>query len=143
MTTHTIRTEGQRQQVLDFIARLDLSKPWSVGVKRKTKSRSPSQNNLMHKWFGIIAAETGNSIEGVKDFYRKEFLGQVIVEMGDKEHEVGRSTTTLSTAEMSAFMDQILGHATGELGIMLPLPEEMHLRGMKMSDSEAPKEQGE
>jgi len=135
MTAHTIRTEDQRQQVMNLIARLDLSKPWSVEVKRKTKSRTTSQNALMHKWFGIIADETGHGAEEIKEIYRDMFLGKTVVLLGDDEHAVGKSTTKLSTAEMSAFMDQILGHATGELGIMLPLPEEMHLRPPS-SDSE-------
>lgn len=129
MPAHIIKDEIQRQQVIGLIERLDLSKPWSVEVKRKTKSRSLSQNALMHKWFGIIAAETGHGVEEIKEIYRDMFLGKTVVLLGDDEHAIGKSTTKLSTAEMSAFMDQILGHATGELGIMLPLPEEMHLRG--------------
>ena len=117
-----IRDEKSRQIALDFIAGLNLDKEWDVTVERHKDKRSLSQNALLHRWFGIIADETGNTRDDIKEAYRDMFLDKVPVQIGGKECLVGRSTTKLSTAEMAEFMDKVQAHAASELGILLPLP---------------------
>ena len=123
-----LRDEDTRRRVLEMIGQLNLERPWSVVVEPYVKKRSLSQNALFHKWVGIIAESTGNSLEDVKEAYRDMFLDKVPVRFGDEERMVGRSTKTLNTKEMSEFMDKVSEHASTELGILLPLPEELHQR---------------
>ena len=121
-----VRDENARQAVLSLISGLNLNgKGWQVTVQAYTKKRSLSQNALLHNWLGIIAEETGNRTDEVKEAYRGMFLPQVPVEFGDREILIGTSTTRLSTEEFSAFLDCVYAHATQELGILLPLPDEI------------------
>lgn len=124
-----LRDEATRERLLDAIRRLNIEKPWKVTIERYVKRRSVSQNALLHSWLGIIAESTGNSLDSLKDAYKDMFLPMVPIQLGDEEKMVRRSTATLDTKEMSAFMDAIYAHATGELGILLPLPEEGFLDG--------------
>ncbi len=133
MPAHFLNNETRRGEIIGMIQNLDLSKPWIVEVKRKTNKRTLSQNALLHKWLQIIAEETGNSIDDVKEAYRVMFLGEVPVNIGDAEVMVGLSTTKLDTRAMSEFCDKVYSHATGELGLLLPLPEERHLNGRESS----------
>ena len=123
-----IRDEVIRVRVMDLIAKLDLRKPWEITVKPYRKKRTLSQNGLMHMWLGIIADHLGYGIDEVKDIYRDKFLPKVPRQFGDEERMVGRSTVSLDTAEMGAFCDKIYAHATSELGLLLPIPEELHQR---------------
>jgi hypothetical protein len=125
-TKHLIRDEHGRHAILTLIGCLTLSgKVWQITVQPYTKKRSLSQNALLHTWFGLVAEETGNRVDEVKEAYRGMFLPQVVVDFGDREILIGTSTTRLSTEEFSAFLDCVYAHATQELGILLPLPDEI------------------
>ncbi len=122
----TINNETNRKRVMEFIAGLRLDgRSWAIQVERRQHKRSLPQNALLHLWLAQIARETGNTQADVKEAYREMFLPKVPVRLGDEDHLVGRSTTKLSKAEMGEFLDQIHAHAAQELGIMLPLPEEL------------------
>lgn len=120
-----IRDEPMRERVIDLIRQLDLAKGWRVSVAPYKRSRSLEQNNLYHKWCGVIAAETGNSHDAIHEFCKAEFLPPVFVEVGGKVREVRQTTTTLKVQEMSAFMDAVYAWASSDLGLILPIPEEL------------------
>ena len=123
-----LRDETVRAHLMAAISRLRLDKPLEVIIQPHRKKRSLSQNAYLHMILGIIADETGNSLDDVKEAYRDMFLGKVPMQWGGEERMVGRSTTTLDTMEANVFIDKIRAHAATELGIVLPLPEEQHLR---------------
>ena len=105
--------------------RLNGTLKWELTFKRHQMKRSLSQNGLLHKWFDLIAKETGNGPEDVKDAYKALYLGQVPVRLaGNEEIMVPKNTRALVTREFSHFMEQVYAHATQELGIILPIPEE-------------------
>lgn len=120
-----LRDEVMRARVLRLVMSLDLKKPWRVTVEPYRRSRSLEQNNLYHKWVGIIAAETGNSHDAVHEWCKHEFLAAAFVDMGGKVREIRRSTTTLKVDEMSAYMNAVYAWATSDLGLLLPIPEDL------------------
>ena len=122
---YIVRDEYMRTRVADLIARLDLSKPWQITVEPHRARRSLNQNNLYHLWVGIIAAHTGNSHDAVHEFIKGEFLAPRMVEIAGRHRECRPSTTALKTDEMSLFMNQVYAWATTELGLLLPLPEDV------------------
>jgi hypothetical protein len=126
--TFILRDETIRANLMAAVAKLRLDKLLLVTIEPYRKKRTLSQNAYLHLLLGIIADETGNSIDDVKEAYRDMFLGKVPVTLGAEERMVGRSTTTLETVEMNELIEKIRAHAAAELGISLPIPEEAHLR---------------
>lgn len=126
--TFIVRDEAIRANLMAFIATMRLDRPLEVVIQQYRKRRSLSQNAYLHLILGIIADDTGNSLDDVKEAYRDMFLGKVPIPFGSEERMVGRSTTTLDTMEANDFIDKIRAHAATELGIVLPIPEEVHLR---------------
>jgi hypothetical protein len=122
---YILRTDEQRDAIRDLVGKLDMSKPWSVTIEPYRKKRTNSQGALYFKWVGIIARETGNSQDDVHEALKAKFCPPRTVTLGDEERHI-RTTTKLTTGEMSAFMDAVHAFAASELAILLPIPEEMH-----------------
>jgi hypothetical protein len=127
-----IRDPQMRARVAELIGSLDLSKPWKVTVEPYRKARTLSQNALMWKWHGevvkAVCRETGNDADDIHEFFKRKFLTPKVVEINGETVE-RYTTTTLTAGEMSEFMNRIYAFVTTELGLLLPLPEEMHLAG--------------
>jgi len=126
MTKLIVRDEDIRQRALDFIAGLDLDKPWELTVKPYVKKRSLEQNNLYHQWVGAIAGETGHSHDEVHEWLKAEYLAPRMVEINGKTQQWRPTTTKLTTKEMSEFMDQVYVFGTSQLGLMLPVLEDRY-----------------
>ncbi len=130
MTELILRDERLRQTAIDLLSRLDLARPWRVTVVRYVKKRSMSQNALAHLWFTIIANEIGDSADSVKYDLKMMFLEKVELTSritGEIRLEP-KHTSQLDTREMTNFIAKIDAFAMSQLGIMLPHPEELHLR---------------
>lgn len=123
-----LRSPEQKVWAKGQIDALDLTKPWVLTLRRHTKKRSTSQNSLLHKWLDIIADETGNSPEDVKEAMKEEFLGMVEVDVGGRPYMVRKHTSSLTTEEMTTFLNQIYAFAAQDLDIRLPVPEDAHIR---------------
>jgi hypothetical protein len=122
-----LRDETLRRRAIGLIQNLDLSKDWQVTIEPRKKKRTLNQNALYWKWLEEVVTavqmDTGNSREAIHEVFKRKFLpAQVEEVLGEKVEK--RTTTTLTTAEMSAYMDAIYAFVTSELGILLPLPEE-------------------
>lgn len=108
-----------------------------------TDQRTVDQNALLHKLLGEISAYTGESLNGIKAFLKKEFLGYVEyeitayecyddeVEPDCEKHPVKkkvrelRSTTSLTKKEFGDFITQIQAWAWENLSLNLSnIPEE-------------------
>lgn len=129
-TTIIIKGMDQVRHVIDLLTRLPLDGTKCVEIKDFKKKRSLDQNSLLHKWLTVIADETGNSLEAVKDEMKRKFLGVVMREFTYPNGKVAmlpslRSTTELNTKEMTTFLNQIEALAS-EFGIILPHPEDLY-----------------
>lgn len=88
--------------------------------------RTPNQNRYLHLIIGVVAMETGNSLEDTKRWYFKELCNS---EMFHVQHfdNIGnsidhiRSITELTKEEMSQAIDRFKRWAS-ENGIYLPSP---------------------
>ena len=124
-----LRDDVVRGYVLDLIGKLNLEKPWSVTVEPYKKKRSLSQNSLMWMWINDVADrvqdETGQDADDVHDFFKQKFLKPKVVEIAG-ETIMKYSTKDLTVPEMITYMDQIYAFVISELGILLPIPEELN-----------------
>ncbi len=138
-----ISDEAGRQHALDRIADLDLQdKRWDLTVKRHRERRSNAQNNLYHAWVDEVIAELSD-FTGYEKFEVKKLLKDRFLESGREIH-IGSlyayaepTTTTLTTAEMAAYMDKIYRWVSAEFGFALRLPPVMVEEGY---DGPAPKQ---
>lgn len=132
MADFTITSEQTRQDVLAHIAALDLDKPHKVTVKKQGVKRTLSQSALLHMWFDVIAKDTGDSPEDVKDALCERFLGlRERIILGQRVM-VRKSTADLEKPEMTGLMEQVYALAV-EFNIYLPVPEDMHMRNGRQS----------
>lgn len=93
--------------------------------------RSPNQNKYLHLLLGVVAMETGNTIEDVKRGYFKDLVNPDIFRSykTDKRGntiEVYRSTAEVSKNEMSVAIDRFKRWGA-ENGIYLPSPDDASL----------------
>lgn len=119
-----LRDEAIRQRAITFLSKLDLKTTWQITIGRHRQNRSLVQNNLLWKWYGIVAQETGNSSEDIHEWAKKRFLPPSFITVNGETVEIRRSTTKLNTKEMHEFMTQVEAWAASELGIVLPRPED-------------------
>ena len=126
--TIIIRNEHLRKRALLTIGALDLTKPWVLTIERETKRRTLSQNALMWKWLDEVAwhvkEHTGMDKDEIHEFFKAKFLPSHYVQIGDEIQEY-RSTRDRTPAEMATYMEQIYAFCTTELGLFLPVPEDL------------------
>lgn len=127
MTEIIMAGEPQRALAIKLLEALDLSKPWKIVVERHKKKRSLSSNALYWKWIGVISDEIGHDNDELHEFFKAKFCPVKERIIAD-EPMLYRSTAKLDTAEMSAYMDKVYAFSVSTLGILLPLPEEQHMR---------------
>jgi hypothetical protein len=110
-----------------FLSRVDLllEKGPVVEVTEKT-FRSKNQNNYLHLLIGVVAMETGNTLEYCKEWYFKRLCNKdlFVTTRTDKfagQVEVIRSSADLTQAEMSMAIDRFQRWGV-ENGIYMPQP---------------------
>ena len=102
-----------------------LDKGCVVNLSEKT-FRSRNQNSYLHLLLGVVAMETGNTLDYCKEWYFKRLCNHdlFVSTMADRyagQVEVVRSTADLTKEEMSMAIDrfQRWGH---DNGIYMPSP---------------------
>lgn len=115
-----------------FLARIDnLIEKGAVVEMTEKAFRSPNQNRYLHLLIGVVAIETGNTMEDAKTYYFKKEVNpdlfQVYVKdnMGNTIDRL-RSTAELTKEEMSIAIDRFKRWGA-ENGIYMPNPEDIHL----------------
>lgn len=93
--------------------------------------RTPNQNRYLHLLIGVVAMETGNSLEDAKVAYFKRLVNADLfcVRKTDKlgnTIDILRSSADLSQEEMSIAIDRFKRWGA-ENGIYLPNPEDVSL----------------
>ena len=126
---YDLSSEFQRKA---FLARVDnLMEKGAVVELTEKVFRSPNQNRYLHLLIGVVAIETGNTLEDAKKWYFKEtcnsdlFHVQHRDKMGNYIDHI-RSTAELTKEEMSMAIDRFKRWGA-ENGIYMPNPEDIHL----------------
>lgn len=91
----------------------------SLTISKRQIDRTVRQNSRYWKILSIISNETGHTTEELHEFFKARLLPRQFVQVGEYEAEVSKSTTKLSTEEMTAYVDQIIAFAA-ELSISIP-----------------------
>ena len=121
-----IRTEADRAKALAHMQALKLGAgAWVYDVKRFAPQRSVRQNKLAHMWFALIAQETGNDAETIKEYLKGKFLGTRSATIGRDTVAVVPHTSDLDTRQMTVFLDNVRMWAMDELGCVLPVPDDL------------------
>ena len=115
-----------------FLARIDnLMEKGAVVELTEKAFRSPNQNRYLHLLIGVVAIETGNTLEDAKKWYFKEtcnpdlFHVQHRDKMGNCIDHI-RSTAELTKEEMSMAIDRFKRWGA-ENGIYMPNPDDASL----------------
>lgn len=126
--TITIRKECGKVSMSDDLAAV-LSKlrngTYTLTVKRAKEARTIPQNDLLWMWLSCIERETGTSKMDCYSYYCRRFLSHT-VRMGDHMVVVNDTSSQLSTAQMTEFLNNIQADALTELGISLPMPQDRY-----------------
>lgn len=114
----------QRQAFLSRVESL-MERGCVVELNEKT-FRSKGQNNYLHLLIGVVAMETGNTLDYCKEMYFKRLCNAdlFVTTKMDKYAgavEVIRSTATLTKEEMSTAIDRFKRWGA-ENGIYMPAP---------------------
>ena len=126
---YDLSSEFQRKA---FLARVDnLMEKGAVVEMTEKAFRSPNQNRYLHLLIGVVAIETGNTLEDAKKWYFKEtcnsdlFHVQHRDKMGNYIDHI-RSTAELTKEEMSMAIDRFKRWGA-ENGIYMPNPDDASL----------------
>lgn len=121
-----------------LLAKLDSDMKHGALVEygRKTQ-RTPNQNRYLHLIIGVVAMETGNTLEYTKEVYFKRLVNAASF-VREKEDpflgkvQVLRSTRDLTVEETASTIDRFTRWAA-ENGIYIPAPEdEARLRDLEI-----------
>lgn len=100
-----------------------------VVLRKESKLRSLRQNR--YYWAVVISelsAELGHSEDEMHEIFKTMFLTNevdLVTKSGNKHFNITKSTTELTTAKMEVYLEKIRQFADLELGIYLPLPNEV------------------
>lgn len=115
-----------------FLARVDnLMEKGAVVELTEKAFRSPNQNRYLHLLIGVVAIETGNTLEDAKTYYFKKVVNSDLFQVYVKDNMGNtidrlRSTAELTKEEMSMAIDRFKRWGA-ENGIYMPNPEDIHL----------------
>lgn len=102
---------------------------YEVVIKPYKKDRSAAQNRLMWEYITTLADYTGNSKDDMHEILKLRFLGSETITALGYKIERPRSTTKLTTAEFTDYLDKIDALAI-QLGVRLPKPEDLYYEAM-------------
>ena len=125
-----IHNESDKDRAISHIKALNIDKPWSVDVKPYKKNRSLAQNKLYWKWITCIGDEIGYTSEEMHVIMADKFLVTKFVEYDDDKIKMDKSTSRLNTKEFTEYLEYIDRWAAGEMGIVLPSPEDLIYEAM-------------
>ncbi|MFI3322603.1 MAG: hypothetical protein R3Y50_08785 [Rikenellaceae bacterium] len=125
METFKVVNGKDKEVVKSYISKLPEGKRYEVIVKLHKEKRTLPQNSLFHLWCKCIQDDTGTDSEDVKRYCKERFLGYKDVYIfGNLSHEL-TSTAKLNTLQFTEFLNKMQAWAASELGIVLPIPEDL------------------
>lgn len=129
MALFDLKNEYERQNFLEYVKRLAKDAPTKdtciVEVKRRYPQRTTNQNKYLHVLLGYFAQEFGYSLDEVKqDYFKKtcnaELFYRTKVNKRGQEVKYLRSSSDLTTAEMSLAIDRFRDYSSAVAGLYLP-----------------------
>ena len=121
-----VTKKGVGQLITDLVGDLNRwtgEKPIEVVLRHVKKRRTLDQNALYWRWMTLIANEAGDDKDSVHSAMGRMFLPCRLSRI-DKI-PVAVSTTSLSTKEMSEYMEKVQAWAGQYLSMTLPTPEDL------------------
>ena len=125
-----IRNESDKDKAIGHINALNMDKPWQMECKPYKKNRSLSQNKLYFMWMKVIGDSIGYTSEEMHAIMADKFLTTEFVEYGGNKIKRDKSTSRLNTKEFTEYLEKIDRWAAGEMGIVLPSPEDLIYEAM-------------
>lgn len=103
-----------------------------VELTEKKPVRTSSQNKYLHSLLGYLAVEMGCTLEWVKQKYYKAHINKDIYVREVEDEYMGRtlflrSSSDLTTEEMTTSIERLRNWASEEAGIYLPSADEHRL----------------
>lgn len=100
-----------------------------VEVKKKFPNRTLKQNSYLHVILSYFGAEFGYDLRYVKDeIFKRMVNAELFVVKREtkygKEYETLRSSSDLSTSEMTAAIERFRNWSAAEGGLYIPSPDE-------------------
>jgi len=93
-----------------------------ISIEKPSKDRTGKQNKY---YWGVVLAyladDTGHTTEEVHEEMKDKFLTREYVTVGGLEHQIEKTTTTLTTKGFSDYIDQVIAFC-GIMGISVPPP---------------------
>lgn len=126
-----LKNEWDRPKFKEYVNQL-YKENAVVELKKRQPKRSSNQNAYLHLALGWFACEYGCSLEEVKvDFYKRECNREIFeltkLNKSGKEVKYLRSSSELSTAEMTLSIERFRNWSSSVAGIYLPAPNEDQL----------------
>ncbi|MGL6351941.1 MAG: recombination protein NinB [Aeromonas sp.] len=118
-----ITSRERRAEAANYVSRLPGTPTMIVEIKPYKKSRSQAQNRLMWMWYGIIAKEVGCEPEDLHEQMKVRVLGVEHRVINGQALSMPKSSTGLTTDEMTKFLEAIEVLAAS-LSISLPKPQD-------------------
>ena len=123
-----LKNEYEHQQFKDYVNGLYKERA-VVEVKKQAASRITPQNKYFYLLLGWFAHETGYSTDEVKlDIFKKLVNKDLFVAEAKgnngKTVKTVKSTSDLSTAEMSLAIERFRNYSSAVAGVYLPAPNE-------------------
>lgn len=113
-------TQQNRQRLLEFLGRLDVSRDWVVTVEPYIKKRTNTQNARLWKLHSLAAEVTGYSAEEMHEFCLCRFYGAEEVKIGGIIRQIPlKRSSTRNVKEFGEFMEQTEAFYISELGVWL------------------------
>lgn len=128
-----ITDESDKDRAINHIKALNIDKPWQMELKPYRKNRSLAQNNLYRMWVEVIANELGYTHDEMHAILSNMFGEKETVEFNGDIVEVIKSTIKLTTKEFTDRLENIDRWAAGEMGIVLPSPDDLIWEALGMS----------
>ena len=104
----------------------DLEKLEGKAIEIRAVEGSKTLQQLRYLWgvvYKIISEHTGFTPEEVSEVYKKKFLTYQKEHKG-KMYDFTKGLSDLKKSEMVAFIDKVIRHATADLNLIIPEPNE-------------------
>ena len=101
----------------DFLRGLKIGKPVWITVETEENKRTIQQNRYYWLYLEVIADETGDVADDLHEFFRRKLLPPKWITAQGEETKIPRSTTDLSKAEFTEYLDKICAKTN------IPLPD--------------------
>lgn len=123
-----IQWQNQRALFDWLLSHGDYKGSYVVEIKKEKGVRSLSQNDFYWLFLNQIEKETGNISTDLHALFKRKFLPPIPKSILGVEFKVPASTTTLSKAEFSDYMDKI--SAFTEIPIPEPIKKEFDIQSV-------------